>query len=115
MDAETMVAASGHNEFSVTHCQQIIDPQDTPDLLLPGDETGALDQSTDAPVSVAPMRQRRALHRIAQCRLGLARLLLLPFPIETGPAHACQFAHPLDGQLALRFPATDFVVDAVPP
>src|SRR5262249_852135 len=41
--------------------------------------------------------------------------LLLPVAIKARPAYSRQFAHALDAHLALRFPAADLVVDAVPP
>ena len=96
MDAETVVRIGGDDELAATHRQQIIRPQDAPHLLLSHHESGALDQRSDAPVSMIAMRQRHSLNGIPQGRFRLAGRLLFPVAVEACPAHTRQLAHPLD-------------------
>src|SRR5436190_16224991 len=115
MDSETMVGIAGHHELAAAHRQQIIGLQNASDLLRSHHKSGALHQGSDAAVSMIAMRQSDPLDCVSQCRFRLAGYLLFPVAIETRPAHRCQFAHPLDSQFALRFPAADLVVDVVAP
>src|SRR4030095_11813881 len=110
-----VVGIGSHDELAATHRQQMIAPQDAPDLLLSHYEAGALDQRRDPPVSMIAMRQGRSLDGIPQGHFRLAGRLLLPVSIKARPAHRCQLTHALDRQSALRLPAADLGVDAVPP
>ena len=96
MDSEPMIGIARHHELAAPHGQQIIRPQDAPHLLLSHHEAGALDQRSDAPVSMIAMRQCHSLNGIPQGHFRLAGRLLLPVAIEACPAHRRQLAHPLD-------------------
>src|SRR6516162_3946860 len=115
INAESMIGIGGHHELATAHRQQIVLAHHAPDLFLPHHETGPLDERSDAPVPIAAMLHCVPLDGIPQCHFCLARRLLLPVAIKARTAHPRQLAHPLDRHFALRFPAADLVVDAVPP
>jgi len=96
MDAEPVIGIARHHELPAPHGQQVIVPQDAPDLLRSHHEAGALDQRSDAPVSMIAMLQRGALYGVSQSNFRLAGRLPFPVPIKACPAHRGQLAHPLD-------------------
>src|SRR6267154_2184698 len=115
MDSEPMIGIGGHHELAAPHRQQVIGLQDASDLFLSHHKSGALYQGSDAAVSMIAMRQSDPLDGVSQRHFRLAGRLLFPVAIEARSAHRRQFAHPLDSQLALRFPAADLVVNVVTP
>ena len=93
---KAVIRIGSDDEFPPSHRQQIILLHQTPHFLGAHVIAFPLHQHGHAAVSVKAVRYRDPLDHIPQGHLGFRRRFLLPVPIETGPAHGRQLAHPHD-------------------